>query len=195
MAKIMKPVGVFGGSFDPIHFGHLITTTFVYEFRNLEKVIFIPNNISPLKTDTVPISAMHRLNMIKLAIEQYPFFECSDIEIKSGEISYTYKTLLELKKQYSNIELIIGYDNLIVFDKWAQPDKIVELAKLIVMKRKTDIVPTMQHKYFNLASVIDTPTVDISSSEIRNKIRKRKSIEYLVPEKVKDYILKNDLYK
>ncbi len=99
----MKPVGIFGGSFDPIHFGHLITTTFVYEFRNLEKVIFIPNYISPLKTDQKPTKAYHRLNMLKLAIEQYPFFTYCENEVTKGEVSYTVNTLLELKKTYENI--------------------------------------------------------------------------------------------
>jgi nicotinate-nucleotide adenylyltransferase len=191
----MKPVGVFGGSFDPIHFGHLITTTFVYEFRNLEKVIFIPNNISPLKIDMTLTESEHRVNMLKLAIEQYPFFEYSDLEIQRREISYTYTTLLELKKIHANLELIIGFDNLVVFDKWNNPDKIIQLAKLIVMKRKTDMIPSKQNKFFDVATVIDTPTVEISSSEIRNKVKEGRSIEYLVPEKVKDYIYQNKLYK
>jgi nicotinate-nucleotide adenylyltransferase len=191
----MRAVGIFGGSFDPIHFGHLITTAFVFEFRNLEKVIFIPNNISPLKTERTPATAEHRMNMLKLAIDQYPFFEYSDLEIQKGEISYTYATLVELKKKYENLELIIGFDNLVVFDKWNYPDKIIEIAKLVVMKRKTDLVPFQQNRFFEHATVIDTPTVDISSSEIRNKVRDGKSIETLVPDKVKEYIYQNKLYK
>ena len=191
----MKPVGIFGGSFDPIHFGHLITTTFVYEFRNLEKVIFIPNYISPLKTDLKPTNAYHRLNMLKIAIEQYPFFTYSDNEVTKDEISYTVNTLLELKKSYENIELIIGYDNLIVFDKWRLPEKILQLAKVIVMKRKTDTPPSYKNKFFDQAIIIDTPTVDISSTDIRTRVSQGRSIDYLVPEKVKEYIYQNRLYK
>ena len=191
----MKPVGIFGGSFDPIHFGHLITTTFVYEFRNLEKVIFIPNYISPLKTDLKPTNAYHRLNMLKIAIDQYPFFTYSDNEVTKNEISYTVNTLLELKKSYENIELIIGYDNLIVFDKWRLPEKILQLAKVIVMKRKTDTPPSYKNKFFDQAIIIDTPTVDISSTDIRTRVSQGRSIDYLVPEKVKEYIYQNRLYK
>ena len=190
----MKSVGIFGGSFDPIHFGHLITTTFVYEFRNLEKVIFIPNYISPLKTDLQPTKAIHRINMLKLAIEQYPFFDYSDIEVNKDEVSYTVNTLLELKKTYDNIELIIGYDNLIVFDKWRFPEKIFQLAKVIVMKRKTDTPPSYKNEFFDQAIIIDTPAVDISSTDIRSRVNGGRSIDYLVPEKVKEYIYQNRLY-
>ena len=191
----MKAIGVFGGSFDPVHFGHLITTSFVYEFRNLEKIIFVPNYISPLKADQTPTKEIHRVNMLKLAIEQYSFFEYSDFEVNRGEISFTYTTLLELKKTYTNIELIIGFDNLLVFDKWRSPEKILEIAKLIVMKRKADIAPLEHNKFFEQAVMIDTPTVEISSTEIRNRVKEGRSIEQLVPEKVKEYIYQNGLYK
>ncbi len=191
----MKSVGIFGGSFDPVHFGHLITTSFVYESQNLEKIIFVPNYISPLKTDQKPTEAVHRINMLKLAIEQYPFFDYSDFEIMRDEISYTVDTLLELKKKYQSIELIIGFDNLVVFDKWRSPEKIFEMAKVIVMKRKTDVSPPEHNKFFDRAVIIDTPTIDISSTEIRNRVKEGRPIDYLVPEKVKEYIYRNRLYK
>lgn len=191
----MKAIGFFGGSFDPIHLGHLITTRSVYEQRNLEKVIFVPNNISPLKTDLTPTSAYHRMNMLKLAIESFPYFEYFDYELNKSGVSYTYDTLLELKKSYPRIELIIGYDNLLVFDKWHLPEKILELATLIVMKRSTDVDATTKNKFFESAIIINTTTIEISSTEIRKRVKDGLSIEYLVPKSVKEYISKNGLYK
>lgn len=191
----MKAVGVFGGSFDPIHIGHLITTSLVYEKRNLEKIIFIPNNISPLKADQTPASSFHRMNMLKLAVESFPYFEVSDCEINRSGVSYTYDTLLELKKFYPKLELIIGYDNLLVFDKWHLPEKILELAIVVVMKRSTDTESVTKNKFFDSAIIINTPTIEISATEIRKRVKDGLSIEYLVPKSVKEYISKNSLYK
>ncbi len=191
----MKPVGILGGSFDPIHLGHLITSYDVLEKRNLEKIIFVPCHISPHKTDQKPTEDNHRLNMVKLAIEQYPYFESSDYEIRKGEVSYTYNTLVELKKSYDQIELIIGFDNLIVFDKWFRPDDILQLATVVVMKREIDNVPVKHNKYFDSVILLETTLIDISSTEIRERVKNNEPIDYLVPSKVKEYISKHGLYK
>lgn len=190
----MKAVGVFGGSFDPIHVGHLITSYDVLEKRNLEKIIFVPCHISPHKTDQKPTEDFHRLNMVNLAIEPYPFFESFDYEIRKGDVSYTYDTLVELKKNYNNLELIIGFDNLIMFDKWYRADDILNLAKLVVMKREIDEMPVIHNKYFDSAILLDTALVDISSTEIRERVKNNLSIDFLVPTKVKEYISQNRLY-
>src|SRR3989339_624433 len=184
----MKPIGILGGSFDPIHLGHLITSYDVLEKRNLEKIIFVPCHISPHKTDQKPTDDIHRLNMVNLAIEQYPYFESSDYEIRKGDVSYTYNTLLELKKTYDQIELIIGFDNLIVFDKWFRPDDILQLAKVVVMKREIDYIPAKHNKYFDSVILLETTLIDISSTEIRERVKNGASIDYLVPSKVKEYI-------
>lgn len=190
-----KKVGILGGTFDPIHIGHLINTQFVLEKRGLDKIIFIPCNISPLKQDITNSSPDHRLAMLKLAIGHHPKYEYSNYELSKGEISYTYDTLCEMKKYYSNLELIIGYDNLVVFDKWHKPDEIFELADVIVMKRVGDEKKIINHKYFNKAIILDTPTIEISSTDIRNRVKNNLSIDYLVPQQVKEYILDNGLYK
>jgi len=190
----MKTIGLFGGSFDPIHIGHLVTTRFVYEQRNLDKIIFMPCNISPLKPSNSAVNPEHRIKMLQLALDPFPFFEVSDYEIRRGNTSYTIDTLLELKKTYESIELIIGYDNLLIFDKWHEPDKILDIAKLIVMKRKTDIDSDSINKYMDLAYVIDTPSIEISATDIRNRIKNGRSIDYLVPRKVNEYIIENKLY-
>ena len=191
----MKPVGILGGSFDPIHLGHLITSYDVLEKRNLEKIIFIPCHISPHKTDRKPTDDIHRMNMVNLAVEQYPYFEYSDYQIRKEEVSYTYNTLIELKKTYVKLELIIGFDNLIVFDKWHRPDDILQLATVVVMKREIDNIPAKHNKYFDSVILLDTTQIDISSTEIRERVKNDSSIDYLVPSKVKEYISVHGLYK
>mgnify|MGYP000306633674 CR=1 FL=1 len=187
-------IGIFGGTFDPIHNGHLITAQYVLEKRNLEKIIFIPCFISPHKTNLVSSEPIHRLQMIKLAIDSLPYFDYSDYELKSEGISYTYNTLLYLSEKYSSLELIIGYDNLLVFDKWNKPDEILELATLVVMKRKTDI-EEKRNRFFDKAILVDTPTIEISSTDIRERVRNNLPIDFLVPESVKKYIYETNLYK
>ncbi len=193
--NINKAVGVFGGTFDPIHIGHLITAQAVYELRNLSKIFFIPCNISPHKQHLNSADSQHRLEMIKLAIEPVPHFEFSDFEIKEGNISYTFNTLKYLNRFYNKLELIIGFDNLIEFDNWYEPDKILQIAKVIVMKRNHERIVSKIHKYYGLVNFVDTPTIEISSSEIRERIKQNLPIDFLVPEKVKNYIIKNNLYK
>ncbi len=190
----MKSVGILGGSFDPIHMGHLITSYEVLKKRNLEKIIFVPCNISPHKTDQRITENVHRLNMINLAVEDFPSFKVYDFEISKGGVSYTYDTLVELKKKYDNLELIIGFDNLLVFDKWHRPDEIFKLATVVVMKRTVDFFPAKRNKYFDSAIMVDSTLVDISSTEIRERVKNKLPIEYLVPAKVKDYIFQNGLY-
>lgn len=191
----MKPVGIFGGTFDPIHVGHLITARAVKEIRKLEKVIFIPAFVSPHKLDIKILDAKHRLNMVKLAIEGIPYFDYSDIEINRENISYTIDSLNYLKKKYDKLELIIGYDNIFDFDKWKDPDGILKLAELIVLRRTTSIEPVEKDKYFKSAIFVDTPAIEISSSEIRQRIANNLPIDFLVPTKIKEYIYKFKLYK
>lgn len=191
----MSNIGIFGGTFDPIHNGHLITAQSVKEIRNLEKIIFIPAFISPHKQDADPSRAKHRLNMLELAIEDIPFFECSDFEIKQHTISYTIDTLREFKKYYDKIDLIIGYDNIFQFHTWKEPDEILKLANVVVLKRKSSHPLDFVDKYVEAANFVQTRGIEISATDIRNRVHNGLPIYYLVPEKVLDYIFKNNLYK
>ena len=191
----MKTVGIYGGTFDPIHIGHLITAQSICEIRKLDKIIFIPSFISPHKTDRISSSPRHRINMLKLAIKDIPYFEYSDIEIKKKEISYTINSILALKSAYKNIELIIGYDNLITFDTWKEPDKILELVKLVVLRRKVREENFRRNKYFKKAIFIETPLIEIFGTDIRERVKTNRSINFLVPQKVMAYIYKHNLYK
>ncbi len=191
----MSKIGIFGGTFDPIHNGHLITAQSVIEFRNLEKIIFIPAYISPHKQNEQAASAQHRLNMIKLAIDNVPFFECSYYEIKQHTISYTIDTLRELKKKYNEIDLIIGYDNIFQFHTWNEPDEILKLANVVVLRRKSSHPLEFVDKYVEFATFVQTRGIEISATDIRNRVRDNLPIHYLVPKNVEEYIYKNKLYK
>ena len=103
--------------------------------------------------------------------------------------------MVELKKSYNQIELIIGLDNLIVFDKWYRPDDILQLATVVVMKREIDNIPVKHNKYFDSVILLETTLIDISSTEIRERVKNNKPIDYLVPSKVKEYISQHGLYK
>ncbi|MEJ2494527.1 MAG: nicotinate-nucleotide adenylyltransferase [Ignavibacteriaceae bacterium] len=190
----MGKVGIFGGTFDPIHNGHLITTQSVRELRNLDKIIFVPSFVSPHKPNIKSASPKHRLNMIKLAIEGIDFFDYSDYEIDKGGISYTVDTLQEFKKRYDELEFIIGYDNIFTFHTWKNPDEILELAKIIVLKRKSSIPRSFIDKFVKAATFVQTRGIEISATDIRERVKKGMPINFLVPEKVKEYIYKNNLY-
>lgn len=191
----MSRVGIFGGTFDPIHNGHLITAQSVKEIRELEKIIFIPAYISPHKQHAKASNAKHRLNMLKLAMDEIPFFECSDFEIKQHTISYTIDTLREFKKHYDEIDLIIGYDNIFQFHTWKDPDEIFKLANVVVLKRKSSHPIDYVDKYVESAHFVETRGIEISATDIRNRVHAGLPIYYLVPEKVLEYIIENKLYK
>jgi nicotinate-nucleotide adenylyltransferase len=191
----MSRVGIFGGTFDPIHNGHLITAQSVKEIRNLDKIIFIPAYISPHKQHAKASSPEHRLNMLRMAIDDIPFFECSDFEIKQHTISYTIDTLKEYKKYYEEIDLIIGYDNIFQFHTWKDPDEIFTLANVVVLKRKSSHPIEYMDKYVESAHFVETRGIEISATDIRNRVHADLPIYYLVPEKVLEYININKLYK
>lgn len=190
----MSKVGIFGGTFDPIHLGHLITAQSVKEIRNLDKIIFIPAYISPHKTDAKPSSPEDRLKMIKIAVDGIPFFDCSDIEVNKGGISYTVDTLRELKKYYNKIEFIIGYDNIFTFHTWKEPDEIFKLADVIVLKRRSSHPPQFEDKYFRQAIFVQTRGIEISATDIRERVKSGMPINFLVPPKVMEYIYNHKLY-
>ena len=190
----MSKVGIFGGTFDPIHMGHLITAQSVKEIRELEKILFIPAFISPHKSKAKTSSPEDRLNMIKLAIKDIPFFDYSDMEIKMGGVSYTVDTLRKLKKQYENIEFIIGYDNIFSFNTWKDPDEIMKLSTIIVLKRRSSHAPPFKDKYYNQAVFVETRGIEISATDIRERVKLGKPINFLVPPTVMEYIYKQKLY-
>lgn len=190
----MSKVGIFGGTFDPIHLGHLITAQSVREIRNLDKIIFIPAFISPHKSEVKTSSPEDRLNMIKLSVNDISFFDYSDMEIKKGGVSYTVDTLRELKKQYDELEFIIGYDNIFSFHTWKDPDEILKLTKIIVLKRKSSHPPPFKDEYYRQAVFVETRGIEISATDIRERVKNEMPINFLVPLNVMEYIYTHKLY-
>ena len=191
----MSRVGIFGGTFDPIHNGHLITAQSVKEIRELEKIIFIPAYISPHKQHAKASNAQHRLNMLKLAMDEIPFFECSDFEIKQHTISYTIDTLVHLSEKNPGKEfvLIMGADGLASFHKWKNSDQIIRYYHRYVYPREgTDPgkLPNMEN-----ATLVEAPVIGISSSFIRKAIREGKDVRYFLPAPVWKYIQEMNFYR
>lgn len=191
----MSRIGIYGGTFDPVHLGHLITAQSVRELRNLDKIIFIPSFISPHKQDLKISDPVHRINMLKLAIRDVSYFGWSDFEISKENISYTIETLREMKKHYDEIELILGADNMKTFDRWRSPQEIINLATLIVLRRRTDYEPGVNNNYERNAVFLETPRIDISGTIIRQRVRQGLPIDFLVPRGVMEYIYDLKLYK
>jgi len=188
-------VGIFGGTFDPVHYGHLITAVAVNEIRSLDKIIFIPSFIAPHKIDRLSSSPLHRIEMLKTAIKGIPYFDYSDFEIKKEGISYTIDTLRFLKDKFDDIELIIGYDNLLEFSTWKDPDDILKMIKLVVLKRRVQNEPIEKDKFYYASEIIETPTIEISATVIRERVRNNLPINFLVPDAVMEYIKHFNLYK
>lgn len=197
----MKRIGIFGGTFDPIHNGHLIMAENVKDQMHLDEVMFIPSRIPPLKNAKDISDSEHRLNMLKLAVEGNSSFIINDIELKSsgGEPNYTVKTLLQLREVYSakqvKFYLIIGMDQLINLHKWKDPGKLFLLTEVIVINRPGYLIQQVENEYARRGIFVPVPNIDISATDIRFRIKEKRTIKYLVPAEVEEYIYKNNLYK
>lgn len=193
-------IGIFGGSFNPIHIGHLIIANFFVIEHNLDICFFVPNHISPFKTnENESIEDFHRLKMIELAIRNNPKFAIETFEIDKGGISYTFETILHFKTKYplSELFLLIGYDQLKLFTQWKNWEIILENSFLVAARRNTNAFDKnlLPPKYQEKILYLENPIIEISSTQIRNYIKTSKSIDYLVPEEVKNYIKMNNLYR
>jgi nicotinate-nucleotide adenylyltransferase len=188
-------IGIFGGSFNPIHIGHMIIAENFYSQLQLDKVLFIPTSISPFKTDQIKeISDEVRLDMVKNAIKNDSRFGVDDYEIICGNVSYTYNTILYLKQKYqqSELYLLIGYDNLKDIDKWYEFDKLCQLVTFCVSSR---IVGLKEELTLISHVQIDSPLIEVSSSDIRNRIKSGKSFRYMLLPRTYETIVAENLYK
>jgi nicotinate-nucleotide adenylyltransferase len=196
----LKRIGVFGGAFNPVHLAHLIMAEDVRQQMHLDKVLFIPYANPPHKNTDDLLDAEKRLHMINLAIEDNIYFEASDIELKRGKdsITYTVDTLLALREKFRDeavkFYLIIGIDNLIELHTWKDPGKLFLLAEVVVLNRPGFLIQNVKNEFSRQVVFVPAPGIDISSTDIRFKIGEKKSIKYLVPKPVEEYINKNKLY-
>ncbi len=198
-------IGVLGGTFDPIHLGHLIVAENIREKLGLKEVLFIPAGQPWLKLrEEKPISAAeHRLAMVRLAVASNRYFKVSTMEIDRPGLSYSIDTVLELKSKLgagAEIYFIVGPDALAEFPKWKEPARLLEICQVVGMGRPA-------HKRVDLRNLessvpgaskrimsVDVPQIDISSTDIRKRVAQGLSIRYLVPEAVEKYIQKHRLY-
>ncbi len=184
-------IAFFGGSFDPVHIGHILVARDVLELCDIDKIYFMPAFISPFKPPSVA-SPKDRLKMLKLALKDEPWAFIEDLELKKEEVSYTYKSALILKEKYKQTPtFIIGYDAYLTLHNWYKYEELVKIVKFIVVRRgKNNIILNKDVD----AIFCDTRTIDISSTEIRNRIKEGKSIKHMVPDNVLKYIHKWGLY-
>ena len=200
--KSNMKIGIFGGAFNPVHNGHMNLAEIYYRGLELDKLIFIPTAHPPHKSGEALASQQDRLNMLSLAIEDKPY-EVSQIEFQRQGKSYTYDTLTELKKLYSNdtLYLIIGADQFLTFDRWYRYKDILNMAVLCTCARE-DEEEKQRIKSFasNLGLGNDEyflstePVLRVSSSQIRTGIMDSEDISSLLPKKVLEYILEKGLY-
>ena len=201
-------IGILGGSFDPLHSGHLIIARTVYEKLSLDEVLFVPCYLSPLKKMVMDNQVNHhRLKMLQLALKGNPHFKVLDMEIKRGGVSYTIDTMRALKKSYppkTRFYFIIGSDTLGELPEWHEIREVVKLCQLVTIARPGYLPPDFKRIKTNLGvqisrsiqeNYLSVPSIDISSTEIRNRVRKSLPIKYLVPETVEKYIKRYRLYK
>lgn len=202
--EVLQKIGIMGGTFNPIHNGHLLIAESAREEFGLDKVLFIPTRHPPHKLNQQITEASHRCNMIELAIKDNPFFELNLIEVQEKRISYTYLTLQNLKKIHPKAELyfILGADSLYDLEKWRKPEEILASCNILAAYRWQEEAPDFQEqmmylneKYNAHIYPLHAPAFDVSSSNIRSRICKAESIRYLVPTKVADYIQKTKLYQ
>lgn len=199
----MDNIAIFGGTFNPIHLGHLILAQEVQQSLNLSKIIFMPSGNPPHKDFYDIASPKHRFNMVKLAINENKYFEISDIEVNRFGKSYTYDTLLELKNVYDfkNIKFIVGFDTLKDMVTWKNIKNVIELADFIVVNRGglenhfEKIIQENSILAMGNFIMVKIPNIEISSTMIRRRIAEKKSIKYLVPDNVIDYIYDHGLYR
>lgn len=192
-----KRIGILGGTFNPVHYGHLLAAEQVRYHLKLDTVIFIPAMIPPHKKAVSLIEARHRINMLRIAVKGNPFFEVSDIEMKHKVKSYTYDTVHTLKKIYPSdtvLYFIAGSDSALTIKTWKNYPQLLRSCKFIAVDRPGYKLTGYRKKFCNQIKIISMPLLDISSSEIRTRIRKEQSIRYLLPVKVEEYIYSNKLY-
>lgn len=198
-------IGIFGGSFDPVHLGHLLLAETCLEGATLDQVWFMPCAIQPHKPDRQLASAKHRVEMLELAIAGHERFQVSSLELDRGGASYTVETLraLTLAHPEHTFYFLMGGDSLVDFPKWREPAEICKLAIPLVVRRSGSPEPAWDSfapwvSAERLAEIqqlqIAMPIIELSSTEIRTRIRQGRSIRYRLPRGVEKYIQNQGLY-
>ena len=196
-------IGVMGGTFDPIHNGHLIVAEEVKAKLNLAEVLFVPAGQPWLKANSPISPAEHRLQMVRLAIADKPYCKLSTMEIERAGPSYTVDTIAELQGQLGaedKLFFILGWENLAELPHWHEPSRLIKMCYLVAVPRPGYSAPDLNSLEVAIPGLsrrvilLDAPEIDISASEIRNRVAQGLSIHHLVPEPVERYIREQGLY-
>ncbi|HJO21682.1 MAG TPA: nicotinate-nucleotide adenylyltransferase [Candidatus Marinimicrobia bacterium] len=189
---------IFGGTFDPPHIGHLLIAQTIIESENFDRLIFVPANISPAKQGKDISSSKKRLDMLNLALTNNDNFEISDFEISKGDISYTIDTITDFSKnlgvEKKDLYFLMGSDTLGEFHHWKDPKEIMSLCNIIVAIRPGFTPSDIPQWVLDEVHFANIPQFEISSTNIRKRWKNGKTIRYMVPKEVWDYINKNGLY-
>ena len=196
-------VGILGGTFSPIHYGHLILAETAYDRFGLDKVMIMPAGDPYFKDLNKMAADEHRENMTRLAIEGNPHVEFSDMELKREGKTYTVDTLIELTTQHPDDEFyfIVGSDTLYNIEKWYRPAEIFQMAKFLTSCRNienqelTEQIDYLKNKFGAKIYNLYMPNIDISSTDIRDKVKHGMSIRYFTPDAVIEYIQEHNLYQ
>lgn len=190
-------IGLYFGTYNPIHVGHLIIANHMAEHADLDQVWMVVTPHNPLKKKATLLDDHHRLQMVYLATEDFPKIKPSDIEFKLTQPNYTVNTLIHLHEKYPDYEfsLIMGEDNLKTLHKWKNYEAILDHHDIYVYPRISSEAENLDLKNHPKIHLIDAPVVEISSTFIRENVKKGKNIQPLLPHKVWDYIDHNNFYK
>ena len=199
----MRRIGVIGGTFDPIHYGHLAAAEEARVRVNLERVLFVVARVPPHKLDEEVTLAEHRLAMVSLAIASNPYFEVSTVDMERPGPSYTVDTISILQEQSgqeTELYFIMGMDSLAELPAWHEPQRLIRLCRLVAVKRPgfqmdLDQLEASLPGISSQVQIIDMPEVDISSTELQERVRDGLPIKYQVPEEVETYINEHHLYR
>lgn len=201
----MKRYGIIGGTFDPIHYAHLYIAYEAKEQLDLDEVIFMPAGIQPFKVDNKVTDSSLRYDMVKEAIEPYEEFSVSKYEIEKEGLSFTYQTLEHLKSSMDEeceLFFITGADCLMSIEQWMEPDKIFSLCTFVVFGRGGFDIENLKNKKEEVEKkfkcrivILNLKQLEISSTDIRERVKNGRRIDFFVPEKVNKLIEKNNLYK
>ena len=196
-------IALVGGAFDPVHFGHLAAAQTVYESFDVDRVVLMPLGDAPHKSlSSTP--AAERYEMVREAVRDNPALAVSDMEIRRGGKTYTVDTLRQIKDINPDMDIyfVMGADEFKAIDTWREPESLFSLCRVIAVSRPGYDTASLikktaevKERYVGEASFLEVPSLDISSSDLRKRIRDGRSVKYLIPKEAEEYIIRHDLYK
>jgi len=200
----LKALGILGGTFNPIHYGHIVAAECARDAYNLDRVLFVPAARPPHKDSVEVLDSNHRFQMVKMAVQDNPDFAVSALELERLGFSYTVETIASYQQEFpgAKIFFIIGVDALLLISTWKDVERLATMCSFIVVTRPGYQLSKEKEHFSQIPSavwekilLVPIPGLFISSSDIRQRVAKGQTIKYLLPPAVEEYIRKNDLYR